>query len=353
MPRALSTCFRGLLLGAVAVFLALATTHANAERRVALVIGNSSYKHAGVLENAAGDAGAIAELLRKINFDVTEGTDLGREALVSHLQTFAQKAEGADAALLFYAGHAIAVAGKNHLVPVDAAIRSEIDLKLATLDVDQLVDQTMLDAKVKILLLDISRANPFPSGKQSRPAAAGLPDTRMPSNSITLFATLPGGIAIDGKPGERSPFTSALLDHIAAPGVAIRQALLKVLAEVQAATDRKQIPWLHTNMEADFYMNPLPDAQKQGNASAPGNTTAAAPLETNNAETEIELWRLARESRDAKALNAYLARFPNGVFADIARIRIAELQAQAAAPKPVAPAPKPVAPAPKARPGRN
>jgi uncharacterized caspase-like protein len=340
MLRALSTCCRGLLLGAVAVFLALATTHAYAERRVALVIGNSSYKHAGVLENAAGDAGAIADLLRKINFDVIEGTDLNRDALVSHLRSFAQRAEGADAALLFYAGHAIAVAGKNHLVPVDAALRSEIDLKLATLDVDELIDQTMLDATVKILLLDISRTNPFPSGKQSRPVAASLPATRMLGNSITLFATLPGGIAIDGKPGERSPFTRALLDHIAAPGVEIRQALLKVQADVQAATNRQQVPSTQTNMDDDFYMNPLPDAQRQGNASPPGNTTAAAPLDSNNAETEIELWRLARESGTAKDLNAYLTRFPNGVFADIARIRIAELQAQVAAPKPVAPAPK-------------
>jgi uncharacterized caspase-like protein len=338
MLRALSRC-RGLLLGAVAVILALATTHAHAERRVALVIGNSTYKHAGALANAAGDAGAIAALLRTIDFDVIEGTDLGRDGLVSHLRSFAQMADGADAALLFYSGHAIAVAGKTYLVPVDAALRSEADLKLATLDVDDLVDQAMVDAKLKILLLDISRQNPFPSGKSSRPGSTGLAEIRMADNTVMSFATALGGIALDGNRGERSPFTRALIDHIAAPGVEFKLALQKVQAAVPIATDRKQVPFSITNMVGDFYMNPLPAEQKRGDASAPGDTAAAAP-EIDNAEAEIEAWKLARSSGQAKDLKAYLARFPDGAFAAIAQIRLAALEAKSAATTPVAPAPK-------------
>jgi uncharacterized caspase-like protein len=276
MPRAFS-CGCKLLLGAIAVGLALMTAPANAERRVALVIGNGAYKHASVLPNSVGDAGAIASLLRKINFDVIEGADLDRDALVSHLSAFRQKAEGADVALLFYAGHGAAVPGRNYLIPVDAHLKSEIDLNIGALNVDDVIEQTMSVAKVKILLLDASRHDPWPPRRASKSGVVGLSDKRGPENTTVVFTTGAGANVFHGKPGEQSPFTRALIDHIAEAGLELNVALSKVRAAVRMAADGAQFLFTNTNMIGPFYMNPLPekpqlrgDTQPDAKATVPG-----------------------------------------------------------------------------------
>src|ERR1700735_3553617 len=146
---------------AVAAVLISATV-AKADKRVAFVVGNGAYKNVAALPNPAIDAKAMAKVLRNVGFDVVEGTNLTRDKMTERLFEFGKKAEGADVALFFYAGHGIAINGTNYLLPVDADIKSEMDVKLGkAINIDVTLDQTMSDAKVKLVFLDACRDNPF------------------------------------------------------------------------------------------------------------------------------------------------------------------------------------------------
>ena len=138
------------------------TSTAQAGNRVAFVVGNGAYKFVQPLPNPTVDAKSMATLLRNAGFEVVEGTDLGREGMTSRLREFATKSQGADVAVFYYAGHGISVNGKNYLIPVDADLKSEMDVMFgAAIDVDVTLDQTMADLKVKVVLLDACRDNPF------------------------------------------------------------------------------------------------------------------------------------------------------------------------------------------------
>ncbi len=322
------------------VIIALLTHPANAERRVAFVVGNGAYQHATKLPNPPIDAKAMAALLRNVGFEVIEGTDLGREGMAAHLGEFAAKTQGADVALFFYAGHGIAVNGKNYLIPVDAELNSELDIKLgAAIDIEVTLDQTMADAKVKLVFLDACRDNPFAdkirsaARTRSVTVSSGLAEMKSSEGTLIAFATGPGQKALDGKQGENSPFTRALLKNLAEPGVEIRHALTKVRAQVSEETGKRQLPWENTNLTGFFYFNqeaPAPVAT--ASTGAPGTAVASPAAQTNASnDIELEFWRSARSSDKLEEYSAYLTRFPSGNFAGLARARVAALQAGAAA----------------------
>jgi hypothetical protein len=329
--------FRHVLFCFCVAVVALLTHPANAERRVAFVVGNGAYQHATKLPNPTVDAKAMAALLRNVGFEVIEGTDLGREGIAARLGAFAAKTQGADVALFFYAGHGIAVNGKNYLIPVDAELNSELDVKLgAAVDIETTLDQTMTDAKVKLVFLDACRDNPFAdkirsaARTRSVTVSSGLAEMRSSEGTLIAFATGPGQKALDGPQGENSPFTRALLKNLAEPGVEIRHALTKVRAQVSEETSKRQLPWENTNLTGFFYMNQEAAAASAGTASiaAPG---PAATQTTASNEVELEFWRSVRNSDKPEEYSAYLTRFPNGNFTGIARARIAALQAGPAA----------------------
>ena len=156
----------------VIVFLSLvcmlfSADAARADRRVAFVVGNGAYKNVQPLPNPAIDAKSMAGVLRNVGFEVVEGTNLTRDKMTERLLEFGKKAQGADVALFFYAGHGIAISGTNYLLPIDADIKSEMDVKLgAAINIDLTLDQTMSDAKVKLVFLDACRDNPFAAQDQ-------------------------------------------------------------------------------------------------------------------------------------------------------------------------------------------
>jgi uncharacterized caspase-like protein len=325
-------CLGHALLPACALLVALFTDPASAERRVAFVVGNGAYQHTSTLPNPPVDARAMSALLRNVGFDVVEGTDLGRDAMTGLLRDFAAKTEGADVALFFYAGHGIAVDGKNYLIPVDADLKSEIDVKFgAAIDVEVTLDQTMADAKIKLVFLDACRDNPFAnkirSAARTRSVAvsSGLVEMKSGEGTLVAFATGPGQTALDGRQGQNSPFTRALLSNVAQPGVEIRQALTMVRAQVSTETSKQQLPWENTNLTGFFYMNPAAAAAPAATASLPPPVNAAPSAAASN-DIELEFWRSVRNSDKAEELSAYLARFPNGNFVSLARARIAALQ---------------------------
>jgi hypothetical protein len=310
----------GLLVSADAAF---------ADKRVAFVVGNGAYKNVAPLPNPAVDARSMAKLLRNVGFDVVEGANLTRDKMTEKLLEFGKKAEGADVALFFYAGHGIAVNGTNYLLPVDADLKSEMDVKLgAAINVDVTLEQTMADAKVKLVLLDACRDNPFAARIRSAKAtrsisvASGLAEMKSGEGTLIAFATGPGQTALDGEAGTNSPFTRALLANIASPGVEIQQAMTKVRAQVNEETNKNQLPWGHTNLIGTVYLNPV-----AGAANAPveaSNTPAAATGPVS--EVELEFWRSIKDSNKPEELNAYLTSYPNGTFKSLALARIASLQ---------------------------
>jgi hypothetical protein len=307
-----------------ACLIVSASTDAFADKRVAFVVGNSAYKNVPALPNPAVDAKSMAKLLRNVGFDVVEGSNLSRDKMTEKLLDFGKKAEGADVAVFFYAGHGIAVNGINYLLPVDADLKSEMDVKLgAAINVDLTLEQTMSDAKVKLVFLDACRDNPFAarirSAKATRSAnvGSGLAEMKSGEGTLIAFATGPGQTALDGEAGTNSPFTRALLANIAQPGVEIQQAMTKVRAQVNEETSKGQLPWGHTNLIGSVYLNPAPSAGATPSAPAP---TAAA------SEVELEFWRSIKDSNKIEELNAYLSNYPSGTFKALALARIAALQ---------------------------
>lgn len=316
--------FRTLILSAMCTVLMAGT--ASADKRVAFVVGNGAYKNVAPLPNPSVDAKAMAATLRNVGFDVVEGSNLTRDKMTERLLDFGKKAQGADVALFFYAGHGIAISGTNYLLPVDADIKSEMDVKLgAAINIDLTLEQTMGDAKVKLVFLDACRDNPFAAKIKSNSATrsvnvqTGLAEMKSGEGTLIAFATGPGQTALDGQEGNNSPFTRALLANLTQPGVEIQQAMTKVRAQVNEETNKGQLPWGHTNLIGSVYLNGAP---------APG-AVAAAPAAGGSpaSDVELEFWRSIKDSSKTEELNAYLTSYPNGQFRSLALARIAALEA--------------------------
>src|SRR3982750_1923900 len=281
------------------ICMAFAATAAKADRRVAFVVGKGAYKNVAALPNPAIDAKAMASALRNVGFEVVEGTNLTRDKMTERLLEFGKKAQSADVAVFFYAGHGIAISGTNYLLPIDADIKSEKDVKLgAAINIDLTLDQTMSDAKVKLVFLDACRDNPFTAKIKSNSATrsvsvqTGLAEMKSGEGTLIAFATGPGQTALDGQEGTNSPFTRALLANITTPGVEIQQAMTKVRAQVNEETNKGQLPWGHTNLIGTVYLNQAPTPA--ATAAALGTTAPAAIATTttnSGSEVEVEFWR--------------------------------------------------------------
>src|SRR3982075_2659844 len=323
---------RLLILTLSVLGMLVSANAAKADRRVAFVVGNGAYKNVTPLPNPPIDAKAMAGVLRNVGFEVVEGTNLTRDKMTEKLLDFGKKAQGADVAVFFYAGHGIAISGTNYLLPVDADIKSEMDVKLgAAINIDLTLDQTMSDAKVKLVFLDACRDNPFAAKIKSNSATrsvsvgSGLAEMKSGEGTLIAFATGPGQTALDGQEGTNSPFTRALMANIAKPGVEIQQAMTQVRAQVNEETNKGQLPWGHTNLIGSVYLNGAPASAGPATAAAPSSTPAVAST-SGGSDVELEFWRSIKESNKAEELNAYLTNYPNGQFKSLALARIASLQ---------------------------
>ena len=292
-----------LVVGALVAATVTWSSKSRADRRVALIIGNGAYKNVPKLPNPPKDAKAMASLLRNLGFEVVTGTDLNQAAMTDSLRKFAAAADNADVALFYYAGHGIALESKNYLLPIDANLRSELDVKLGgPIDVNVMLDQTMSTAKVKLVFLDACRDNPFVEQisrsvrTRSLTINSGLAEMKSSEGTLLVFATAPGQTALDGE-GNNSPFTKALLNNLSAPNTEISVALTKARAEVADVTKKKQSPWTNTNLTGLFYMNPV-----AGAAASPEKVASAAPAAAPSSaagDVELEFWRSVRESNKA------------------------------------------------------
>lgn len=291
-------------------------TSAAAERRVALVIGNGDYETVARLANPSRDAGAIADMLRAANFDaVTVATDVGFREMNAAVRDFALAAATADIAVLFYAGHGIEIGGRNFLVPVDARIQYAEDADAEAVDLDRLLQLLEPARRLKLVILDACRDNPFAARMKSiagasRSIGRGLAaPTLKGADTLVAFATAPGTTAADGD-GAHSPFTAALLANLLAPGLDIRIALGKTRDAVLAATGNRQVPFINGSLGGDS----LPLA-------------GAGPDLPRRSDSEQSEFVAATVAGDVAAFDAFIAKYPSGPYTETARRERNRLQA--------------------------
>ena len=243
-------------------------------RRVALVIGNSAYQKVPALPNPQKDADTIATSLRNIGFEtVTLRMDATRESLIDGLRSFANEAEKADWAVVYYAGHGIEVNGQNYLIPVDAKLAVDRDVQFEAIPLDQVLAALEGARKLKLVLLDACRDNPFSpqmrkttapdvvaanstaGGKVgTRSIGRGLGEVKVTGASLVVFAAKHGQTALDGE-GANSPFAVALVQRIATPGVEINKIFRLVRDDVMEATAGRQEPYTYGSLpgKEDFF----------------------------------------------------------------------------------------------------
>jgi uncharacterized caspase-like protein len=254
-----SAVYRFLAAFVAFLFISDCPGFAQTGQRVALVVGISKYKYAPQLANTANDAKGVAAALKRLGFQVVSLIDPDRAELESSIRDLGTLAEGGEASVFYYAGHAMEVSGQNLLVPAPAKIESDRDIRFETVDLDSVLDSVSGRSKVSLLILDSCRDNPF-SKRLSVSSRAislrGLGRIDAAAGTLIAFATAPGTTADDGVL-RNSPFTTALLHHIERPGLEVRRMLGEVRREVRESTGGRQIPWENSALEGEFYFKPV------------------------------------------------------------------------------------------------
>jgi len=309
----------------LSTFLIFFTTNLSvyAEKRLALVIGNSKYQTVAELDNPYNDASSMAKKFANLGFEVVEGFDLDLAGMRRTIRSFIRKLEGADIATFYYAGHGLQVNGRNYLVPVDATLKSQDDLDFEAIPVNLILSAMERNTKTNLLFLDACRDNPLARNLArsmgTRSAAVGRGLARMGTGVGTFvsFSTEPGNVALDGA-GKNSPYTGALLQHLGAPGESLSKSMVNVRRAVIKQTGGKQVPWEHSSLTGEVILQ-----EKEIVSESVANTRRESVIGTNSGANQIELtyWDSIKNSNNSSLFNAYLNRYPEGLFADLARIR--------------------------------
>ena len=277
--------------------------------KVALVIGNSSYKNAPQLGNPGNDAKAISDTLRQSGFEVTVKLDAGREdmaaAIRAHVQTLAaRKAVG----LFYFAGHGLQLAWRNYLVPVDAVVRKLDDIQTACVDLTSLIEGiNKASNPMNVVILDACRENPF---GDIRVENRGLSQIDAPHSTLLAYATAPGNVASDGE-GANGLYTENLLREMRVQDAKIEDIFKRVRLNVRRRTNGRQIPWESTSLEEDFWFVPPKELKKVSDAEA-----------AREFEIELAIWEKIKTAQEVAPLEDYLRRYPGGKFADLAQFQL-------------------------------
>jgi formylglycine-generating enzyme required for sulfatase activity len=302
------------LLIAILTLVLLAAYPACAEKRVALVIGNAAYKNAATLQNPKNDATDVSEALKRLGFETIVGLDLNKDGMEEKSIAFARAARDADVALVYYSGHAMQFGGFNYLMPVDAALHDEADLRRLT-RVDEIVADLKQAKNLRILVLDACRDNPLADelsrsmeGSRGLTVDRGLARIIPPSGMIISYATQAGRTAADGR-GRNSPYTMAFLKDIEATEE-IGTVFRNITSDVYTATESKQLPELSLSLIGNFYLKGRPEA-----------VTGVQP--TNEA---AQAWAATQATTSQAVLEDFVRQFGNTPYGSMARARLEELK---------------------------
>lgn len=268
-----------------------------ATNRVALVIGNGSYETVPELPNPPRDAADIGRALERLNFKVTQTRNATAQEMRKAIIDFGRAAEGAEMAVVFYAGHGMEVGGENWLIPVNAELRSDTDIESEAVSLRSISLQVSKARQLGLVILDACRNNPFAAKMKrslnTRAVARGLAPTEPTDNVLIAYAARDGTTASDGE-GRNSPFTAALLRNIETPGLEISFLFRNVRDEVMAATRREQQPFVYGSLSKEaIYLKPLATVQAPAVPAPIASPTAAEKL-----STEPEAAREKANSRD-------------------------------------------------------
>ena len=318
----------GVVLLLVVIVVAARPSGEQAAGRVALVVGNSTYAHVGRLPNPGNDAEDVSAALRRLGFEVTTVRDAGRVELNDALRAFTRASAGVDVSLVFYAGHGLEMDGVNYLVPVDARLERDTDVRYETVELDDVLASTD-GAELRVVILDACRNNPLARSMQrtgasrsvSRGSFGNLDEALLGDETLVAYSAAAGTTAADGE-GRNSPYTSALLAYLEQPleiGMLFRAVRARVLEE----TDREQRPHEYASLLGDHYLH----------AAAPPPVVSVeelpppvVPVEEPT-RAEVVFWESIRESTAPADFEALLEMFPNGTFTRLARNRLVALRA--------------------------
>jgi hypothetical protein len=304
------------VLGALFAAL-LQASPAFADKRIALVVGNSTYQNVNRLPNPARDAAAIGDMLTKAGFNVVNSKqDVTNADMRKMVRDFSDQARDADVAVVYYAGHGIEIDGTNYLLPVDARLERDVDVEDEAVSLDRIVRVLEPVKKLRLVILDACRDNPFQQSMKrslsSRGVSRGLAkvDPENP-NTLIAYAAKAGSTASDGDT-DHSPFTTALLKQLPVPGQDLRKSLGYVRDDVMKQTTSKQEPFVYGSLGGDDVVL-VPRAKP-----AP----AAVPAQVQSLDTNSPLRRdyeLAAQINTRAAWDAFLKTYTKGFYADLAR----------------------------------
>ncbi len=313
----------------------LAASPAVAQKRIALVIGNSNYKHTTSLKNPSNDANDVSAALERLGFKVFTAKDQTVASLTSTLSKFSNELQSADVGLLWYGGHGIQYQGKNYMIPVDAKLENEFAIGRETVPFDEVVSVMENYAKINLIFIDACRNNPLAQRlfrsmqRRSRNVRVGSGLARMTvsgQNTLLVFATAPGEVADDGV-GRNSPFAEAVLRHIETPNLDVEIILKDVTRDVRKATGNRQRPERLSKLDLRLVLR-----KSSNGASQPKTKRVTEATVSSSAQDDRLFWKSIQSRNDKGLYEAYLRRFPAGLFAEIARIEIARLNEQRNAP---------------------
>ncbi|MGH6924509.1 MAG: caspase family protein [Propylenella sp.] len=347
-----------LALGVITACPALA-----AGERVALVIGNSAYQNVSRLPNPANDAAALASALQRLDFAVTQLSDLTGAEMRRALQDFEPAAAGAEIAVVYYAGHGIELNGTNYLIPVDAALKRDTHVEDEAVSLVRVQRAVEGASRLRLILLDACRDNPFIAemerNEAQRSIGRGLARVEPPPQTLIAYAAKGGTTAADGDEGH-SPYAASLLNHIETPGLELNFLFRIVHDEVLEETGGRQEPFVYGSLGAtEIYLKPAgaeptvapaptPTAPAEGDQLAevdylaalsdnteesyraylrkhPGSPRTAQVNTLLSALVENKLWETVEDEDTIAAYQRYIAAFPEGVYADDARTRMQRL----------------------------
>jgi uncharacterized caspase-like protein len=292
-----------------AILIALLPSGACAEQRVALVVGNAQYKNPNlVLYNPKNDAEDVAGVLRSLGFEVILRVDAGKRDFDLAMTQFARLATDADAALFYFAGHALQYQGRNYLMPTDAELEDDISLRYQMMMLDDVRAALERTVGVKIMILDACRNNPVVDRLKRRMVGVtrgfdlvrGLARIDKAQGIVVAYATAADEVAADGA-GRNSPFTAALLKRLLEPGLEIGTMFRRIAADVNEQTKGHQRPEIYTSLINEFYLN----------------------------YKDRPVWEQIKDSADPAAFRDFVNRFPASPRASDAEYRLQMLERQA------------------------
>ncbi len=316
-----------ILLVLVSMIL-ISTVSAHAAGRYALVIGNSAYTGSPSLKNPKNDAELMAKTLGEVGFEVIKVTDADQRQMRRAMLDFSRilRNNPDSIGLFYYAGHGVQVRGINYMVPVTADIKDEEEVRFEGVDVnDFLGTMRSSNSRLNIIILDACRNNPYAGSNRS--GTRGLAPVQAASGTLIAYSTAPGDVAFDGN-GLNSPYTLALSRFIRKPGLAVETVFKRVLASVEDATQNKQTPWLTGAFRGEFYFKMKEQKVAQQTATTADKTANSSLKRSSGSGPGLEklFWESIVNSTNAASFQAYLTAFPTGVFAPLAKLKIAELE---------------------------